>query len=158
MTEELSEFHKSLLQVLDEAIKIDEAAKGNIQLVNPIHGGLQMVIHRGFARSFVQNFESVRTDDPSSCARAARYHRRVIIPDVTRDLSYGPYLTICRENGFQAVQSTPIIGEDGLLKGVFSTHFPKAHHLSDKASRALDNCASKLARLIVEHEKESVRA
>lgn len=157
MSEELSNLYKSLLQVLDEAMQIDGATRGNIHLANPVDGGLQMVVHRGFNPSFVQTFAHMRADEPTSCARAIRYRRRVIISDIARDLLFGPYLTICRENGFQAVQSTPIIGEDGLIKGVFSTHFPKAHHLSEKASMALDDCASKMARLIVEHEKGSVR-
>lgn len=157
MSYELSNFYTSLLQVLDEAIKLDGAAKGNVQLVNGVHGELHMVVHRGFDPSFVQTFEHVRPDDPTCCARAARYRHRVIIPDVARDLLSGPYLSICRENGFQSAQSTPIIGESGLLKGVFSTYFPKPHYLSDKAFRALDDCASKLMQLIAEHEKESVR-
>ena len=157
MTEAISKFHMSLLQVLDQAIKMDGATKGNVQLVNPLLGELQWVVQRGFNPSFVQTFEHVRLDESTSCARSARYLRRVIIPDITGDLLFAPYLTICRENGFQAMQSTPIIGEDGLLKGVFTTHFPEPHHLSDKASRALDDCASRLARLIVEHEKELVQ-
>jgi GAF domain-containing protein len=157
MPQELSKFHMSLLQVLDEAIKIDGAAKGNVQLVDGAHGILHMVVHRGFDPSFVQTFGHVRVDEPTSCARAARYRHRVIIPDIARDLLFGPYLTICKENGFRALQSTPIIGEDGLLKGVFSTHFAKPHHLSDTASRALGDCASKLARLITAQEKESFR-
>lgn len=157
MPQELSKFYMSLLQVLDEAIKIDGAAKGNVQLVDEARGGLNMVVHRGFDLSFVQTFGHVRPDNPTCCARAARYLHRVIIPDVARDLLSGPYLSICRDNGFQSAQSTPVIGEDGLLKGVFSTYFSKPHYLSGEASRALDDCASKLARLIAGQEKESVR-
>jgi len=154
MPEELTRFQMSLLRVLDEAIKIDGAAKGNVQLLNRAVGGLQHTVQRGFDPSFLQTFALVRVDDPTSCARALRYQRRVIIPDVTKDLLSGPYLSICKANGFQALQSTPIIGEDGLVKGVFSTHFAKAHHLSDIASSALDACAFEMARLLAEHEKK----
>jgi hypothetical protein len=154
MSDELSKFRMSLLQVLDKAIKIDGAAKGNVQLVDRELGRLQMVVQRGFDLPFLQLFEFVRPDDPTCCARAFRYQRRVIIPDVAEDLLSGPYLSICRENNFQAAQSTPIIGEDGLLKGVFSTYFPKAHHLSHAASTALDDCASEMARIIFAHDKD----
>ena len=153
MSEELSKFYESLLGVLDEAIKIDEAAKGNVQLVDRVRGGLEIVVYRGFAPAFIQRFGHVRPDDPTSCARAYRYQRRVIIPDVATDLLSGPYLSICKENGFQSAQATPIMGEDGHLKGVFSTYFPIPHQLSDKASEALDECASKLSHLITEHER-----
>ena len=154
MPEELTQFQLSLLRVLDEAIKIDGAAKGNVQLLNRAVGGLQHTVQRGFDSSFLQMFALVRVDDPTSCARALRYQHRVIIPDITKDLLSGPYLSICKANGFQALQSTPIIGEDGLIKGVFSTHFAKTHHLSDTASRALDVCAFEMARLVAEHEKK----
>ena len=149
-----SNFQVSLLRVLDKAIKCDEATKGNVQLVDRALGRLQMVVQRGFDKSFLQLFEFVRPDDPTCCARAFRYQRRVIIPDVAADLLSGPYLSICRENNFQAAQSTPIMGKDGLLKGVFSTYFPKAHHLSNDASMALDDCASELAQIITAHEME----
>ena len=154
MTEELSQFQMALLRVLDKAIKIDGAAKGNVQLFNRALCGLQFVVQRGFDPSFLHIFGLIRVDDPTACARACRYQRRVIIPDISKDLLSGPYLSICRANGFLAVQSTPIIGEDGLVKGVFSTHFAEAHHLSDHASRELDDCALEMARLITEHEKE----
>jgi len=154
MSDELSNFRMSLLQVLDKAIKLDGAAKGNVQLVDRELGRLQMVVQRGFDLPFLQLFEFVRPDDPTCCARAFRYQRRVLIPDVAEDLLSGPYLSICRENNFQAAQSTPIIGEDGLVKGVFSTYFPKAHHLSGTASAALDDCASEMARIIMAYDKE----
>ena len=153
MSEELSKFQLSLLQVLDEAIKIDGATKGNVQLLNPELGGLQIVVHRGFDQSFLQLFELVRRDDPTPCARALRYQRRVVIPDITRDSYSAPYLSIARANNILAVQSTPIMGEDGLVKGVLTTYFPKAHILSDEASRGLDDCAYELARLITEQKK-----
>jgi hypothetical protein len=154
MSDELAQFRMSLLQVLDQAMKLDGATKGNVQLVDRELGRLQMVVQRGFDIPFLQLFEFVRPDDPTCCARAFRYQRRVLIPDVAEDLLSGPYLSICRDNNFQAAQSTPIIGEDGLVKGVFSTYFPKAHHLSNKASTALDDCASEMARIIMAHDKE----
>lgn len=154
MSDELSIFRTSLLRVLDKALKLDGATKGNVQLVDRERGRLQMVVQRGFDIPFLQLFEFVRPDDPTCCARAFRYQRRVLIPDVAEDLLSGPYLSICRDNNFQAAQSTPIIGEDGLIKGVFSTYFPKAHHLSHAASIALDDCALEIARIIMAHDKE----
>jgi hypothetical protein len=154
MSDKLAQFRVSLLQVLDQAIALDGATKGNVQLVDRELGRLQMVVQRGFDKPFLQLFEFVRPDDPTCCARAFRYQRRVIIPDVAEDLLSGPYLSICRENSFQAAQSTPIMGQDGLVKGIFSTYFPKAHHLSHAASTALDDCASEMARIILAHDKD----
>ena len=158
MSEKLLDLRASLLQILDEAIKVDGAVKGNVQLFDKSVDGLRIVAQRGFDSSFMQLFEVVREDELCPCGRALRHQRRVVSPDVSSDRLYSPYLLTAQSNGYQAVQSTPIIGKDGQLKGVFSTHFEKVHHLSEKASRALDDCASKMAQLIAENEAELARS
>jgi GAF domain-containing protein len=146
-----SEFESSLLEILDAAIKMDGAVKGNVQLVNPVRDGLQIAVQRGFDQSFLQLFELVRADEPSACGRAFRSKQRVMIPDIMEDVFFGPYLSAASNAGYRAVQSTPIIAADGSVKGVFSTHYPGAHKLSPEVKMALDDCASKMAELIDGH-------
>jgi GAF domain-containing protein len=143
-----SEFQTSLLDALDVAIAVDGAAKGNIQLFNHSLGVLQIIADRGFDTSFLQFFQTVRTDEGSACSRAFRTKRRVVIPDVTLDPLFQPYLSIASANGFQAVQSTPVVDADGSAIGVFSTHFAEPHDVSPEAAAALDDCACSVARLI----------
>lgn len=145
--EEWSQFTAQSLQLLDAAIKIDGASKGNVQLFNPLITGLQIVAHRGFATDFLHHFEVVRVDEPSACGRAFRLGRRVIIPDITIDRSYQPYLSIARTSGYRAVQSTPILKSDGSVIGVLSTHFGDTHEWSDASKSALDHYASKIGEL-----------
>ena len=140
----------SLYQVLDTAIKIDGAAKGNVQVINRELGGLQIIAQNGFNQAFLQLFELVRIDHPTSCARAFRSRQRVVIPDISKDALCAPYYTICKANGFQAVQSTPIVGRNNFVKGILTTFFENVHHLSEEGAKGLDDCASELARLIVE--------
>ena len=137
-----SHFTSGMLKLLDDAIVGDGAAKGNVQIFNPLVNGLQIVTQRGFDVQFLQQFEIVQADEPSACGRAFRLRRRVMIPDITLDRSYQPYLTVASLNGYRAVQSTPILKSDGSVIGVFSTHFEDTHTWSFAAESALDKYAS----------------
>ena len=144
------ESSSSLLEILDVAIEADGAAKGNVQLFNSSLGGLEIVAQRGFDESFLETFRIVRADEPSTCGRALRFKRRVMISDIRDDLFFWPYLTVAAEAGFRAVQSTPIITEDGMVKGILSTHFANVHRLSANAVKTLDHCAARMARVMTE--------
>jgi DNA-binding NarL/FixJ family response regulator len=137
-------------QLLDSAIRADGAAKGNAQFWNPRHNALEIVAHLGFGHDFLQHFEFVRVDEPSACGRAFRLGRRVMIADVTLDRFFQPYLLIAQASGFRAVQSTPIVRPDGVVIGVFSTHFPDRHEWDEVAQRTLDQYASQIAALVTE--------
>ncbi|HEU5396394.1 MAG TPA: GAF domain-containing protein [Verrucomicrobiae bacterium] len=143
--------HSSLLDLLDAAIQVDGAAKGNVQLLNPFSGALEICAQRGFSQDFLQLFQNVRVDEPSACGRALKHRNRVMIPDITRDAPYQSYISIAQSSGYRAVQSTPIIGADGNPIGVYSTHFSNVHRLSANAETALDSLAFQMAWVITEN-------
>jgi hypothetical protein len=91
-----SHFSRRIEQLLNTAIAVDGATKGNVQLFNPLVNGLQIVTQRGFDVQFLQQFEIVQADEPSACGRAFRLGRRVMIPDITVD-RYQPYLVWSKE-------------------------------------------------------------
>lgn len=138
---------KQLLEILDEAIAADDAALGNIQVLNPRTGALEIVAQRGFTLSFLNLFRSVRPDEPSACGRAFSKGRRVMIFDVDRDRPYAPYRSMASSAGYRAVQSTPIVLHKEAV-GVLSTHFRQPHQLTRRAERALDRCAAEAAAVI----------
>ena len=145
-----SSFAAQLQGLLNAAITADGASKGNVQLFNPYLDGLQIVAHHGFDKSFLQQFGLVRWDEPTACGRAYRFGLRIVIPDISVDHFYAPYLSIARASGYRAVQSTPIVQLDGSVIGVLSTHFPHSHDWSETAQRELDHSASKVAASVLE--------
>ena len=145
-----SHFTRRIEQILHTTIVVDGAAKGNVQIFNPLVNGLQIVTHRGFDVQFLQQFEIVQADEPSACGRAFRLGRRVMISDITVDRPYQPYLSIAESSGYRAVQSTPILNSDHSVIGVLSTHFPDTHVWSKEAERALDEYASKIGDAITQ--------
>src|SRR6185369_16553448 len=69
-----------LQEMLDVAIEISGAEKGNIQLVDGATGGLTMIAQHGFDPPFL-NFFADRTPF-SACGRAIETQQRVIVEDV----------------------------------------------------------------------------
>jgi GAF domain-containing protein len=143
-----SSFTAEVQQLLNAAMMSDGASKGNVQLFNPYVDGLQIVAHHGFDKPFLQRFGTVRWDEPTACGRAYRYGVRVVIPDISVDRLYAPYLSIAQASGYRAVQSTPIIQSGGSVIGVLSTHFGHAHAWTDTAQSALDHSAANVAALV----------
>ena len=143
-----SQTREALLRILDSAIQQDDAIAGNIQFNNPDAGGLEICVQRGFSDSFLACFRIVRTDDPCICGRAFRLGRRVTAFDVSADPQFKPFLHIAKAEGFQSVQSTPVLDHDGCVVGVISTHFREPHELSIEAARVLDLLASDAAGVI----------
>ena len=152
-SDKIASFHASLLEILEAAMQVDGATKGNVQLLDEKTGELRIVVQIGFDEAFLQTFEHVRIDDPSACGRAMRLKRRIIISDINHDILYGAYLSVAMANKYQAVQSTPIMVADGSVRGVFSTHYPMAHLFSNTSTKCLDACAIKMAKIIMEYSK-----
>jgi GAF domain-containing protein len=141
-------FVETLYRLLDDTLTADGADRGNVQLLNPLINGLQIITHRGFDLAFLQQFSIVRSDDPSACGRAFRYRERVMIQDIAQDRAYEPYLSVATSSGYRAVQSTPVLRSDGSVIGVVSTHFTEKHSWSDAAQLALDGYAARIGHSI----------
>jgi two-component system CheB/CheR fusion protein len=62
----------------------------------------------------------------------------VIIEDVEKDVLYAPHRAIAAEEGYRAVQATPIIALDGAMKGMLVTCFRRPHRPSPRELRLTD--------------------
>ena len=144
----LQQLQAALLEVLEEAMSVDEAAFGKIRVYNPQTHALEITAQRGFSDDFVQSFRAIDTDEEVACARAFRMRRRVTVPNVSHDPLAKTYRELAREEGFKAFQATPLIGPDGKVVGTLSTHFPRVHQPSTSAQLVLDYLSGKAALLI----------
>lgn len=144
----LQQLQAALLEVLEEAMSVDEAACGKIRVYNPQAGTLEITAQRGFSDDFVESFRVVDTEDELACARAFRLRRRVTVPNVSTDPLAKTYVKRAGEEGFKALQSTPLIGPDGSVVGTLSTHFPRVHQPSTSAQLVLDYLSNKAALLV----------
>jgi PAS domain S-box-containing protein len=145
--------------ILNVAIEISSADKGNIQLFDVESGELRLVTHSGFDEPFIQYFSNV-SDGAAACAQAMRTHQRVIVEDVMdSDLFAGrDGREVLLEAGVRSVQSTPLMSSAGKLLGIISTHFELPRRPSEQELRLMDllarQTADYLERIRVEEERE----
>ena len=132
-------FAECLEEILDAAIALTGADRGNIQIADP-SGILVIAAHRGLSQPFLDYFGAIEREDDSVCAAAMGAGARVVVEDVTRSelFSGKPALEILLAAGVRAVQSTPLTNSAGQLLGMLSTHFDRPHGPSERELRFLD--------------------
>ena len=131
--------NECLNAILDAAIAVSRADKGNVQLRVSELGALTIAAQRGFANDFL-NFFAYVGDDASACSLAMRSGERVIVDDVlTSDIFAGqPSRDVLLAAGVRAVISTPLMSSTGALLGVISTHFAAPHRPAERELRFVD--------------------
>ena len=140
-------FAKCLSAVVDVAAAITGAPRGSLQLVELGSGEMTIAAQHGFDTRFLRFFTRVREDAPVTAAAAVRTKERVVVEDVTRSHIFydQPSVKVLLKAGVRAVQSTPLIGSDGRVFGVLSTHFAEPHKPDDRELRFIDLLARQTA-------------
>jgi PAS domain S-box-containing protein len=148
-----------LREILNVAIEISGADKGNVQLLDNDSGVLKLVAQSGFDAQFREFFESVAGQD-SACGKALQSKQRVIVEDIRKSEIYAgrPSLQALRDADVLAVQSLPLTSSTGKVLGMISTHFSSTHRPSEQELRLMDllarQTADYLERKRVEEERE----
>jgi two-component sensor histidine kinase len=139
LVRESGDFDGNLNAVVDTAIAVTDAEKGNLQLLDPATGALTIAAQRGFGDSFLNFFASVR-DDASACASAMRSGERVIVEDVRESEIFAgqPSRDVLLDASVRAVTSTPLMASTGNLLGMISIHFADPHLLSERELHLMD--------------------
>ena len=114
----------AILDHLSEFIRQHlDARYASAQLFNATLKNLRLVGFREFAKDLIDQFDDVPITSGTICARAARYRVPILVPDVTTDTEWTPYLNFSEEAGFGGVVSLPLLSKTGELFGVTSCHF-----------------------------------
>ena len=151
-----------LVEILNVAVEICGADKGNIQLVDRESGKLKLSAHSGFDDRFLEFFANI-ADGASACGAALNTQQRVIIEDVNEsEIFNDESLAVIREAGVRAVQAVPLISSTANLLGILSLHFEESHRPSEQELRLMDllarQTADYLERIRVEGEREQLLA
>jgi GAF domain-containing protein len=137
-------------KMLEGALSLGGADRGNLQLVDPATGSLVIVAEHGFSPEFLDYF-AVVDDDRSACGKAAKRRAQTLIVDVTTDPGFAPHRAIAAASGFRAVLSTPLIGWDGRLIGVISTHYRRPHYSLPRERQVMQRYGDLAARSLARH-------
>ncbi len=97
------------------------AERGTVQLHDQVHGGMQLEGWRGFSQAFADTFSYLSADD-TSCGQTFS-DAQVVVTDVD---SSPLFSESAREallaNDVRSCVSTPIVDDDGAVRGIVSTH------------------------------------
>jgi len=146
----------TLAEIVQVAIAVTGAAKGNIQIFDASLGKLVIAAHYDFGQPFL-DFWNVVEVGKGACGTAWKSGKRVIVEDITLSPIFAgtPELDVMLQEGVRAVQSTPVLDRSGKLVAVFSTHFCAPCHLDERALRMLDLLAAETAAIIERAEGET---
>jgi PAS domain S-box-containing protein len=146
LVREGSDFNRNLNAVVETAIAIAGADKGNLQLLDPTTGVLTIAAQHGFGDPFLEFFASVR-DDASACAAAMKSGERVIVEDVRESEVFAgqPSKKVLLDADVRAVTSTPLLASTGNLLGMISTHFANPHRPDERELHLMDLLARQTA-------------
>jgi two-component sensor histidine kinase len=133
------EVDQCLEAILDTAIFITRADKGNIQLFDAGANALVIKAQRGFSQPFLDFFRHVRAGS-AACGSALAAAERLVVEDVGESARFAgtEALEVLRAAGVRAVQSTPLVGSTGRVLGMVSTHFSSPKRPSEPELRRLD--------------------
>jgi PAS domain S-box-containing protein len=139
------DFQGSLDAILDAAIFLTGAEKGNLQLLNPA-GELAVAAQRGFHEPFLKFFSPIK--EQASVSRTAMLAKeRVIAEDITKSEIFAgtSSLQVLLDEGVRALQATPLVSSTGKLLGMIVTHFSLPHRPGERALRLMDLLARQAA-------------
>jgi PAS domain S-box-containing protein len=139
-----------LRELLDTAIAISQADCGNIQILDPASGHLEIVAHRNLPDWWLNYLNGADAAGHGAYGTAFVARERVVVEDVTQSPVFvgTEFLDIQLKAGIRAVQSTPLISRSGALIGMFSTHWKAPHRMPEQTLRLLDLLARRAADLI----------
>ena len=149
---QLSGLHLLYSRILEGALSLGGADRGNLQLVNQATGALLIVAEHGFRSEFLEYF-AVVDDDGSACGRAAKRGVQTVIADVTTDPGFAPHRAIAAASGFRAVVSTPLTGRDGRLIGMVSTHYRQPYGPLGRDRQVMTRYGQLAGWAVAEHQR-----
>jgi len=136
-------------ELLSAAVELQGCRMGFLELVDSTGRNLtigEAVGHRPDVRGRLGPVPIA--EGQGACGTAAARRERVVIEDVETDPLFAPYRDFARWAGFRSVWSVPLIGREGELLAVLSTHYPRRRGPTERETQVLDLYAAYAASAI----------
>ena len=117
------ELTRLLEAAAQRAMRIADADRYTVQLLDPATDALRIVAQRGFNPTFLDFFETVDDTDPAY-GTALRARQPVWVPDVTQSSSFAdtPALNVMWDAGVRAIAVLPVSSPDGKVFAMLAVH------------------------------------
>jgi GAF domain len=146
----------SYREFVDAAVEIAGSDASSVQVFDHDRGGLRLAGWRGFHPVSAAFWELVVPESASTCGMALVTGERVVVPNLEAEaaLADSEDLHEYRRSRLGAVQSTPLVADDGCVVGMLSTHWRRSHEPSAADLRRIDSLARRCAAAVA---RERVR-
>jgi PAS domain S-box-containing protein len=138
---------RCLEKIVQTAVSVANADKGNLQVLDPQSGVLEIAAQSGFDNRFLNFFRHVNGEDPSACAVAMRQAKYTVVEDITQSNIFAgqPSLNVLLAAGVRAVHSVPLTSTLGNLVGIISVHYSQARQFRQRELGFMDLLARQTA-------------
>jgi hypothetical protein len=140
-----------LPQIVDLAVRLTGADKGNIQLIDPSTETLVLAVSRGFERPFLDHFGRVSPSSRTICGMALATRQRVIIEDIDGSGIFDgrpTALEAMQAAEVRAVHAFAIVSRSGRRWGVINLHWRRQYPETDYDTTLLDHLAEETAEFL----------
>jgi PAS domain S-box-containing protein len=137
-------------EILDAALAINQGEMGTLQLTaDGARPGLYVAAARGLDKDYV-DFWNAAFIGGGTWTNALRGGEPIVVEDVAQSpLFVGtPALEIQLQAGVRALQSVPLLGSDGAMLGVLTTHFRMANRPEPRRLRMFDILAQQVSDIL----------
>lgn len=142
--------------ILNAAIKIMDADRGHLQMVEQGTDQLSIESQHGFSQEFIDYFATISAQAGSCCGEAMQKGQRIIIADIEKSNVFSDETRgIMKKARVYAVQSTPLITRSGRILGMISTHWSETHQPTQRQLSMLDLLARQASDLIEQRQSEA---
>lgn len=147
-------------RIADAARQLLRSQFASLQMLSTDADGarrLDLIAHCGFSPAAAEYWRVVDMNSPTCCGSALATGHREVTPDVETSVSLAntPDLTVYRQLGIRAAQTTPLRSCDGAVIGMLSTHWAKPYEPTSRQLQLLDILARQAADLIERAMREA---
>ncbi len=134
--------------LLDSAMKVMESDLASIQLYCNTTQQLKLVASKNIHPRSTAFWQTVSAASGSICGEALRKQTRITVTDVETIDFVKEEIEIFRLSYIRAVQSTPLVTQQGKLIGMISTHWKEQRQFSENDFEFFDDFAQLAADII----------
>ncbi|HEX7888732.1 MAG TPA: GAF domain-containing protein, partial [Ramlibacter sp.] len=133
-------------RIVEAAAGLMQSEGASLQLLDEA-GMLRLLAWKGFHAESAAQWQCVSLHHDTTCGAALQRRDRVIVSDVEASpgLQGTEALRLYRLSGLRTVQSTPLVGRDGAVIGMLSTHWKAPHEPTERDLALLDLLARQAA-------------
>lgn len=134
----INSLEDGLKEILDTSIKLLQADRGNIRLLDHEKQVLTIAAQQGFDNEYLEHFKDISAENGSVCGDALSAGKQIVVDDVVKEPIFARHIRMVPKIGFRSVQSTPLYDKEGQPIAMVSVHADTTSHFTAQGLRRME--------------------